>query len=152
MLKYFTKSLVIVAASMLISPALLYAHGDENHATEAQEESAKIPDKAEDIWKKIDEEVMLLNKAITDNTLDKVHHHAFAIRDLITALPEHSPALSAKQIEQVKANIKYVSMLADRLDESGDKNDKAATEANVVKLQKIIDNLRSNYPNVPKNT
>lgn len=138
-------SSIMLSTSILIVPVFSFAHGDEHHAT-TQKEQQKIPEKAEDIWKAIDTEVSALKQSIDKNELKNVHHHAFSIRDLVNALPEHSPMLSADQIKQVKANAKFVATLADRLDESGDKNDKNGTQANFEKLKKVLETLRKQYP------
>lgn len=138
-------SSVVISVSILCVPILSFAHGDEHHAT-TQEAQQKIPEKTEDIWKTIDNKVLALSQSLDKNELKNIHHLAFAIRDLVNALPQHSLMLSAEQIKQVKANAKFVATLADRLDESGDKNDKVATQANFEKLKKILELLRKQYP------
>jgi hypothetical protein len=77
--------------------------------------------------------------------LSEVHHYAFAICDLVDALPEHSGQLSADKLDQVKANVKDVDTLAQRLDANGDANDKDGVKTNVTKLQKLLESIRLNY-------
>lgn len=136
----------VLSLSILVNPVLAYAHGDEHHESASQEEKIKTPEKAEDIWKAIDSEIVELKKSIDNNKLDQVHHHAFTISKLVKTLPEHSPMLSADQLKTVTDNVKFVETLAKRLDESGDKNDKAATQTNLNKLIKLLDTLRKLYP------
>jgi hypothetical protein len=86
-----------------------------------------------------------ISKTINSDKLGEVHHYAFAIRDLVDALPEHSSQLSADKLDQVKANVKYVDTLAQRLDANGDANDKDGVKTNATKLQKLLESIRSNY-------
>jgi len=109
-------------------------------------DQVKIPATVPAIWKAIDEQVAMLDKVINNNQLDKVHHHAFAIRDLVAALPQHSQALPAKQLATVKSYTKHVATVAKRLDASGDSNDKSGTVANFKKLKKLLSVLRGYYP------
>jgi hypothetical protein len=114
-------------------------------ADETPSEKTKIPETSTEILASIDLHENELNKTIQANKLDEVHHHAFAIRDLVDALPEHSSQLSSNKLEQVKTNLKYVDVLAKRLDTSGDAKDKAATQTNFTKLQKLLESIRSSY-------
>ena len=75
-----------------------------------------------------------------------MHHHAFAIRDLVAALPGKSSALSAENLVEVKSGVKFVAILAERLDASGDAKDAAGTKQNFEKLTTILASLRTNYP------
>jgi hypothetical protein len=114
-------------------------------ADETSSEKTKIPATSTEILAAIDQHENELNKTIQADKLDEVHHHAFAIRDLVDALPEHSSQLSSDKLEQVKTNMKYIDVLAKRLDTSGDAKDKAATQANFTKLQKLLESIRSSY-------
>ena len=98
------------------------------------------------IWQAVTNEQAELGKTIADKKLDDVHHHAFAIRDLVNALPEKSTSLNADDLAKLKKDAKFVAALADRLDKSGDANDQAATEANFAKLQKVLNEIGSLYP------
>jgi hypothetical protein len=114
-------------------------------ANEAANDKTNIPQTSTEIWQAIDQNISELNKTINENKLEEVHHRAFAIRDLVDALPDHSSDLSSDKLAQVKANIKYVDTLAKRLDASGDAKDKLATQDNFTKLQKILEAIRTNY-------
>ena len=88
-------------------------------------------------WSAIDKETAALAEAIKTGKLAEVHHHAFAIRDLVRALPARSAA--------AKANARFVDVLATRLDEAGDANDKAATESSFQKLQGVLKDIRAEH-------
>ena len=59
-------------------------------------------------------------------------------RDLVAALPAHSPTLAAGDQSKLQGDIKFVSTLADRLDESGDAGDKAGTQASYDQLVQVL--------------
>ena len=107
-----------------------------------------IPETPAAIWQSIDEQVNALEGLLASGELEEVHHHAFAVRDLVRALPDHSQVLDAESLEQVKANAGYVETLATRLDDTGDANDPVGTKANLEKLKRILERLRAYYPDV----
>ncbi len=115
-------------------------------ADEEKETPTMIPATATAILQAVSEEETNLNKTITDKKLEDVHHHAFAIRDLVNALPEKSSDLAPDKLARLKADAKYVTALASRLDESGDAKDQAATEANFKKLQGLLKQIQALYP------
>ena len=105
---------------------------------------------ADVVWQAIDQKNAELETAIHSGSLGEVHHMAFAIRDLVAALPERSSALSADQQSKVQASVKFVATLAERLDASGDANDKAGAQDNYSKLSGVLKDLRANYPDATK--
>ncbi|MHB1300611.1 MAG: hypothetical protein ACYCY8_07060 [Burkholderiales bacterium] len=114
-------------------------------AAEKVETQVQIPANAGAIWQAIDQQSAALGKAIQTGAFDEVHHRAFAIRDLVAALPSHSGSLSPDKQAQVKTNMQFVATLAQRLDATGDARDKAGTESNFWKLQQILAAIRPNY-------
>lgn len=114
-------------------------------AEEEKEMPTMIPATATAILQAMSVEETNLDKTITDKKLDDVHHHAFAIRDLVNALPEKSSDLSAEKMVKLKANAKFVTALADRLDKSGDAKDQAGTEASFKKFQTVLKEIKSLY-------
>jgi hypothetical protein len=54
--------------------------------------------------------------------------------------------LSAEALAKVTSQAKFVDTLAERLDQTGDANDKAGTEDNLAKLETVLKNIRANYP------
>ena len=79
-----------------------------------------IPDTPAAIWQLIDKEADETTKAIQTGALKDLHHHAFAIRDLVAALPDHSGSLPADKVTKIKADGKFVATLAQRLDAAGE--------------------------------
>jgi hypothetical protein len=139
------RTLVIGLVSLALGIGRLpMASAAEEH--EHKEGAAKIPSTAAGIWAEVKEHEEQLGKTIADKKLDKVHEVAFEIRDLVNALPDKSKDLPADKLAKLKANAKFVAALAKRLDESGDANDQAATEANFKKLQGILKTIESLYP------
>jgi len=146
-------SIMLLIAGMAGTPGACAHEGEEpgmeSHlATESPGEGGstqEIPETAEGIWQAIDQHAAELEKVIQGGMLDKVHHLAFAIRDLAAALPEHSQGLPADKLAQVKGSVKFVATLAERLDTTGDANDMAGTRANFDKLKEVLDGMRASY-------
>lgn len=115
-------------------------------AQASEEAPVRIPAMSAAIWQAIDQQVVALSKAIQTGVFDEVHHRAFAIRDLVAALPTRSGSLPPDKLAQVKANVQFVAILAQRLDATGDAKDKAGTESNFKKLQGILGVIRADYP------
>ena len=110
-------------------------------AMEAEQASAPtaIPDSADGIWLAINQHSGELKTMIASGQLKQVHHHAFAIRDLVAALPAASPTLPAEDKAKLESEVKFVTTLADRLDETGDTGDQAGSQANYDKLVTVLD-------------
>ena len=125
----------------------------ERAAAQHEDKSAPlaIPDTPAAIWQLIDKETDETTKAIQTGALKDLHHHAFAIRDLVAALPDHSGSLPADKVTKVKADGKFVATLAQRLDAAGDSNNKAASVSNFDKLKEVLKSIRANYPEVVTN-
>ena len=104
-------------------------------------EATKIPETADAIWLAINQKSAELKTSIDSGNLKNVHHQAFAIRDLVTALPSHSPTLAAEDQAKLENEVKFVTTLADRLDETGDANDKAGTQENYDKLVTVLNGI-----------
>lgn len=131
-----------VAALITLAPAVHVL----TPAASAAEQAVAIPATAKEIWKAIDMHMSELRADIKKGVLNKVHEHAFAVRDLVRALPTHSPGLAAESLAKVTGQIKFVDTLAERLDQTGDANDKAGTESNTAKLETSLKSIRANYP------
>jgi hypothetical protein len=128
----------ILAGSLIFNPLA--------QAAEKAEAQVQIPATSEAIWRSIDKETEQLAALIQTGKFEEVHHHAFAIRDLVAALPARSGSLPPDQLAQVKSNVQFVATLAQRLDATGDAKDKVGTESNFKKLQKVLSALRADYP------
>ncbi|MDA8255305.1 MAG: transporter [Betaproteobacteria bacterium] len=126
----------ILASSLIFNAA---AYAAEEVVTQVQ-----IPATSADIWRSIDKETAILDTLIRTGKFGELHHHAFAIRDLVKALPSRSGTLPAEKMAQIKTSSKYVATLAERLDAAGDANDKAASESNLRKLKGLLNVIRAN--------
>ncbi|HUW37809.1 MAG TPA: hypothetical protein VMV91_10800 [Rhodocyclaceae bacterium] len=126
----------ILASSLIFNAA---AYAAEEVVTQVQ-----IPATSADIWRSIDKETAILDTLIRTGKLGELHHHAFAIRDLVKALPSRSGTLPAEKMAQIKTSSKYVATLAERLDAAGDANDKAASASNLRKLKGVLNGIRAN--------
>ncbi len=121
------------------------ANAPKTEATPAETPTQIPAGDSDSVWQAIDQKNTELGKTIEKGKLDDVHHMAFAIRDLVAALPSRSSTLSADQQVKVQGSVKFVATLADRLDASGDANDKAATRENYDKLTAVLKDLRADY-------
>lgn len=110
-------------------------------AAETESAPVAIPDTADAIWQAIDQHSTELKTTIESGSLGEVHHHAFAIRDLVAALPAHSPTLPAEDQAKLEGEVKFVATLASRLDETGDAGDKAGSQANYDKLVAVLNGI-----------
>ena len=134
------------AISAVFAAILLAGTAFTPPAQANEEAPVRIPATSAAIWQAIDQQSAALNKAIQTGQFAEVHHRAFAIRDLVAALPARSGSLPAGKLAQVKTNAGYVATLAQRLDATGDAKDKTGTESNFRKLQQILGVIRSDYP------
>lgn len=159
-----TKSLLLAttfAALFSLQTAAQAADKDALPTTESKAVAAhpaesdtavKAPDTPEAIWQAVDKETDEMAKLIEAGTISELHHHAFAVRDFVAALPAASASLPADKMDKVKSNSKFVATLAERLDAAGDGNDKAAAASNFRKLQDVLKTLRSNYADSSPNS
>lgn len=123
----------------------------ELFANTTEASKVAIPSTIPAIWKAINEHSASINLALKENQLTSIHEHAFAIRDLVNALPALSKDLSDEQKKTLQNNLSFVTQLATRLDKTGDANDKEGTQANWDKLQKILTQIRAFYQTPPSN-
>ncbi|MEO8161807.1 MAG: hypothetical protein ABI588_10340 [Arenimonas sp.] len=100
-----------------------------------------IPDSADGIWSVIDQHNAELKATIASGDLKDVHRPAFAIRDLVAALPAHSPTLPAASQGKLQNEIKFVSTLAARLDETGDAADRAGAQSSYDQLVTVLNGI-----------
>jgi len=116
-----------------------HEHEDEHSDADGK---VKIPATVEGIFKSIHEYHHHLGESVKGKKLTNVHHLAFAIRDLAKALPAKATADKKKRVE---GTVKNIGKLADDLDESGDANDQAKTEANLKKLDGLLKMLHMQF-------
>lgn len=114
-------------------PAPAANDGGHSHFT-------KIPGTVPEIWKKIHQQQAELIKTVAAKDLGEAHDHAFAIRDLVKALPAK---VSAEHKANAEAGVKEIRKLAADIDKSGAAGAQKATEANVKKLGDAILTLQA---------
>ena len=107
-----------------------------------EEASVQVPATTSAIWQVIDQRTATLQKLIQAGTLNEVHHHAFAIRDLTAALLTHENNLTPEQRKELEAQVRFVATLAQRLDVNGDSNDRAGAASNFSKLTHVLETMR----------
>jgi hypothetical protein len=100
----------------------------------------KIPATVEEIWKEIRKQQTKLATVVADKDLGEAHDHAFAIRDLVKALPGKIPVENKSKAE---AGAKEITRIAADIDKSGAAKAQKATEANVKKMDAAIDKLQA---------
>jgi hypothetical protein len=101
----------------------------------------KIPATVEDIWKEIQKQQGKLASVVAKKDLGEAHDHAFAIRDLVKALPAKVPAESKAKAEE---GAKEITKLAADIDKSSAAKAQKTTEANVKKMDTAIAALQTN--------
>lgn len=137
-------TLKAVSLALALSSPVFFAPMTAAVAAEAEEKIA-IPETSDAILQAIDAKSAELKKTIDGGKLDDVHHQAFAIRDLVNALPAKSTSLAADKLAKVKGETKFVATLAERLDATGDAKDLAGTKQNYAKLTAVLASIRGNY-------
>ena len=110
------------------TPAPATGGGDHSHFT-------KIPATVPEIWKEIHKQQAELINTVAKKDLGEAHDHAFAIRDLVKALPAK---VTAEFKAKADAGAKEITMLAAAIDKSGAAGAQKATEANVKKMGEAI--------------
>ncbi len=112
-------------------------------AAEKTVAQVQIPTTSAAVWRSIDKETAMLDTSIRTGKLEELHHPAFAIRDLVAALPNRSGGLPPKKLAQIKTYSKFVATLAERLDAAGDTKDKPAAVSNLAKLKEVLKTIRA---------
>ena len=100
-----------------------------------------IPATVEDIWKEIQKQQVKLTSVVAEKDLGEAHDHAFAIRDLVKALPAKVAAESKIKAEE---GAKEITRIAADIDKSSAAQAQKATEANLKKMDTAIAALQTN--------
>jgi len=119
-------------------PAKEEGSGGHSHFT-------KIPATVEEIWKKIHEQQAELAAVVAAKDLGEAHDHAFAVRDLVKALPKK---VAAEHKARTDASAREIARLATAIDKSGAAGAQKATEANVKKLEVAVAALEAKLKSV----
>ena len=95
----------------------------------------KIPATVEEIWQAIHKQQGKLVSVVDKKDLGEAHDHAFAIRDLVKALPAK---VAAELKTQAEEGAKEIAKLAADIDKSGAAGAQKATEINVKKMGEAV--------------
>jgi uncharacterized protein with beta-barrel porin domain len=101
----------------------------------------KIPPTVQEIWSAIYKQQAQLKETVDKKDLGEAHDHAFAIRDLVKALP--SKISSEKKAKAEEAS-KTITKLAAEIDKAAAARALKATEAKVIALEAAIKDLADN--------
>lgn len=91
-----------------------------------------------EIWVQIQHEQGEFAEVIQKADLSAVHHHAFAIRDLVAAAAAKSKGHDASETAKLEKIVKSVGTLAEKLDKSGDSGDLSGTKKHYASLQQQL--------------
>jgi hypothetical protein len=100
----------------------------------------KIPATVPEIWAAIRKQQEKLKTVVEKKDLGEAHDHAFAIRDLVKALPEK---IAAEHKTTAEASAKEIAKFAADIDKSGAAGAQKATEENVKKLDAAVKALEA---------
>ena len=101
-----------------------------------------IPATAGEILTAVDTHLADLDRTIAAKALDKVHATAFAIRDLLLALPEKARDLPEPEKKALAASLGRIKQQAGLLDKYGDAGDLAQTTAVFGKFKEEIEKIK----------
>lgn len=145
--RFGTVSGCVLALGLLLAPARALAHEAEHdegaHATDTSHADTNT---VGGLWRGVKAHETELQRLVQAKDLGKVHEEAFALRDLVAAMPNKSAELPPEQLTKLRGNVKYVATLAERLDTAGDAKDQAATETSFKQLQSVLVAIQALYP------
>jgi hypothetical protein len=95
----------------------------------------KIPGTVEEIWAQVHKQQERLRNTVAKKDLGEAHDHAFAIRDLVKALPSKLPEESKAKAEE---SAKEIAKIAGEIDKSGAAGAQKATEENVKRMDTAV--------------
>ena len=120
---------------------------DGDHADGGESDvSAESFDDVAAVWAEVVALKAKLDTVISSKKLLDVHKAAFAIRDHVNMLSDKSHDLSAGKQADLTRGVRTVASLAAELDEAGDAEKQAETEALNEKLQTVLDAIADIYP------
>lgn len=134
---------------MLVAMALAagsLARAGEPEAAEGKEAKVAVPATVPGIWAAVQVHHAELDRVVGSGKLGDVHLHAFAIRDLVAAMPRKSKGLSKGALGKLKAEVKAMRKLAADLDAAGDAGDAGKTKALMTDLDAALKRVAVIYP------
>ena len=137
----------VVAMGLLLAPVRALPSGAEHdEGSHASGTSHAQTNSVGQLWHGVKAHEAELARLVQAKELGKVHEVAFALRDLVAAMPNKSAELPPEKLAKLQGNAKYVATLAARLDVAGDANDQAATELKFKQLQSVLAAIEALYP------
>jgi hypothetical protein len=129
--------------AITVTPVMAQEGKDKAPAKEEGGHShfTKIPATVDGIWKEIQKQQGKLKSVVAKKDLGEAHDHAFAIRDLVKALPGK---LASENKAKAEAGAKEITKIATDIDKSSAAKAQKATEANVKKMDAAIAALQKN--------
>jgi hypothetical protein len=100
----------------------------------------KIPPPVPEIWAEIHNQQAKLVRTVEKKDLGEAHDHAFAIRDLVKALPEK---IAAENKSKAEEGAKEIAKLAADIDKSAAAKAQKATEAKVKEMGAAVTALEA---------
>jgi len=98
------------------------------------------------LWRSVKAREDELAAVIGRRDLAKVHERAFALRDLVVAMPARSAALTPGERAKLENHVTYVRTLAARLGAAGDAKGQGATETAFRQLRAVLTAIEALYP------
>lgn len=133
----------IALTSMTTTTVLADEEVQHAEHEQASPERTALPGTIEAILEEIHQQHEKLSDVVNSKQLEKVHFHAFAIRDLAKKLPAK---VSADRRARLEGAVKNIAKLAADLDASGDAGKQVMTEANLKKLNGVLKVLQAQLP------
>lgn len=135
---------VYVPFGLQVKPGMDDGHGDTHaHGEEHGAHGGKmdIPDSAAALMAEVDEHLNQLDNVVASGKLDQVHELAFAVRDMLAALPErlHEPPQDVSIT--LNSSLGKIRQQAELLDKYGDAGNAAQTKAVLGKFKAAVDGI-----------
>jgi len=129
-----------LTAVLALTATPAFTQTTKDKGGEGHNHFTKIPAAVADIWKEIYKQQARLARTVAKKDLGVAHDHAFAIRDLVKALPGK---IVPKHKATAEASAKEITKLAADIDKSGAARAQKATEENVKKLDAAVKALEA---------
>ncbi len=111
------------------------AQAAKEKGSEPHSHFIKIPATVEGIWQEIHKQQTRLVSTVARKDLGEAHDHAFAIRDLVKALPAK---VAPEHKSAAEAGAKEITKLAAAIDKSGAARAQKTTEAGVKQMGEAV--------------
>ena len=133
-------ALIITTASPILAQAKSTKQVVAAEDSSGHSHFTKIPATVAEIWIAIHKQEVELAATVEQKDLGEAHDHAFAIRDLVKALPGK---VAAENKAKAELAAKEIAKLAADIDKTAAAKAQKATEANVKKLKNAVATLET---------